>query len=92
MALHCLLHRCRLRGRIHRLCRRERSGARLLARNDPRINGGVSVKGTLAEAIREEERAFRCRFVAHTRPREPMTLEEAMAEGERMARAMRDED
>ena len=40
---------------------------------------------TLAESLKEEADALRRRFVHHTRPQRPLSLEEAMELEERMA-------
>lgn len=40
---------------------------------------------TLAEELKREEELVRRRFVHHTRPKEPMSLEEATALSKRMA-------
>ncbi len=40
---------------------------------------------TLAESLKEEEEALRRRFVHHTRPKRPLSLEETMELAERMA-------
>lgn len=39
---------------------------------------------TLAESLKEEEEALRRRFVHHTRPKGPLSLEEAMELAKRM--------
>lgn len=44
---------------------------------------------TLAQALKEEEEALRRRFIHHTRPKRPLTMEEAAALAASVSNGMR---
>ena len=45
----------------------------------------MTEKKTLAQELREEDEALQRRFIHHTRPKGPLSMEEAQALCERMA-------
>lgn len=50
-----------------------------------RLDGGQMSEKTLSDELREENDRLQRRFIHHTRPRRPMTMDEALELAERMA-------